>query len=51
MSKYVDHVLALLPFEPPYMEAEGMTSDFVGHPVVFSPNVTLEASKKIQETT
>ena len=34
MSKFVDHVLALLPFEPPYMEAEGMTSDFVGHPVV-----------------
>ena len=34
MAAYVDHVLALLPFEPPYMTAEGMTCDFVGHPVV-----------------
>ncbi|MFV0410700.1 MAG: lipid-A-disaccharide synthase [Paracoccus sp. (in: a-proteobacteria)] len=34
MSKLVDHVLALLPFEPPYMEAAGMSCDFVGHPVV-----------------
>lgn len=34
MAKSVDHVLALLPFEPPYMEAAGMSCDFVGHPVV-----------------
>jgi lipid-A-disaccharide synthase len=34
MSRVVDHVLALLPFEPPYMTAAGMTCDFVGHPVV-----------------
>jgi lipid-A-disaccharide synthase len=34
MARYVDHVLALLPFEPPYMTAAGMTCDFVGHPVV-----------------
>lgn len=34
MAKVVDHVLALLPFEPPYMAAAGMTCDFVGHPVV-----------------
>ncbi len=33
MAKHVDHVLALLPFEPPYMEATGMSCDFVGHPV------------------
>jgi lipid-A-disaccharide synthase len=33
MAEVVDHVLALLPFEPPYMEAAGMTCDFVGHPV------------------
>ncbi len=32
MARHVDHVLALLPFEPPYMEAAGMTCDFVGHP-------------------
>lgn len=34
MAKHIDHVLALLPFEPPYMEEAGMTCDFVGHPVV-----------------
>lgn len=32
MAKSVDHVLALLPFEPPFMQAEGMSCDFVGHP-------------------
>lgn len=34
MAGGIDHVLALLPFEPPYMTAAGMTCDFVGHPVV-----------------
>jgi len=33
MARFVNHVLALLPFEPPYMEAEGMSCDFVGHPI------------------
>ncbi len=37
MAQVVDHVLALLPFEPPYMTAVGMTCDFVGHPVVAEP--------------
>ena len=37
MAAHVDHVLALLPFEPPYMQAAGMTCDFVGHPVVAEP--------------
>ena len=34
MARSVDHVLALLPFEPPYFEEVGMTCDFVGHPLV-----------------
>jgi lipid-A-disaccharide synthase len=34
MARSIDHVLALLPFEPPFMEAAGMGCDFVGHPVV-----------------
>ncbi|MCY3994849.1 MAG: lipid-A-disaccharide synthase [Rhodobacter sp.] len=34
MAEYVDHVLALLPFEPAYMERAGMRCDFVGHPVI-----------------
>jgi lipid-A-disaccharide synthase len=40
MAKVIDHVLALLPFEPPYMTAAGMTCDFVGHPVVAEPVAT-----------
>ncbi|MGL6208296.1 MAG: lipid-A-disaccharide synthase [Paracoccaceae bacterium] len=44
MAKAIDHVLALLPFEPPYMTAAGMTCDFVGHPVVSEP-VASEAEK------
>ena len=42
MAKVIDHVLALLPFEPPYMTAAGMTCDFVGHPVVAEPRATAE---------
>ena len=42
MARHVDHVLALLPFEPPYMQAAGMTCDFVGHPVVAEPLATPE---------
>lgn len=37
MAPVIDHVLALFPFEPPYMEAAGMSCDFVGHPVVAAP--------------
>lgn len=37
MARSIDQVLALLPFEPPYMEAAGMRCDFVGHPVVSEP--------------
>lgn len=40
MARVIDHVLALLPFEPPYMEAAGMTCDFVGHPVAAEPRPT-----------
>ena len=37
MAPFIDHVLALFPFEPPYMQAAGMACDFVGHPVVAEP--------------
>ena len=40
MARVVDHVLALLPFEPPFMEAAGMSCDFVGHPVVADPQAS-----------
>lgn len=44
MAPVIDHVLALLPFEPAYMEAAGMTCDFVGHPVAAMPRAS-EAEK------
>jgi lipid-A-disaccharide synthase len=34
VAAFLDHLLALLPFEPPYFESEGLPSTFVGHPVV-----------------
>ena len=40
MATCIDHVLALFPFEPPFMEAAGMECDFVGHPVVADPTAT-----------
>ena len=50
----IDHVLALLPFEPPYMTAAGMTCDFVGHPVVTealaTPAVTPRATRDAAPT-
>lgn len=49
MAEVVDHVLALLPFEPPYMEAAGMTCDFVGHPVVSEPPATAEEAAEFRE--
>ena len=42
MARHVDHVLALLPFEPPFMEAAGMTCDFVGHPAAAEPRASAE---------
>ncbi|MDP7184333.1 MAG: lipid-A-disaccharide synthase [Paracoccaceae bacterium] len=40
MAAYTDQVLALLPFEPPFMEKAGMRCDFVGHPVVSEPQAS-----------
>lgn len=34
ISNYIDHVLALFPFEPPYFHSIGLSCDFVGHPIV-----------------
>ncbi len=34
MAPHFDHLLALLPFEPPYFSAVGLPCTFVGHPVV-----------------
>ncbi len=49
MAQYVDHVLALLPFEPPYMQEAGMSCDFVGHPVVAQPLPTPDDVRAFRE--
>ncbi|WP_241523925.1 lipid-A-disaccharide synthase [Oceaniglobus indicus] len=50
MARHVDQVLALLPFEPPYMEAAGMRCDFVGHPVVAEPAIEGAAIRGLRDT-
>src|ERR1041385_2771659 len=36
MARWYDHLLTLLPFEPPYFEAVGLAASYVGHPVLES---------------
>jgi len=50
MAEVIDHVLALLPFEPPYMTAAGMSCDFVGHPVVAEPRARATEAAELRET-
>lgn len=33
ISRFLDHLLCLYPFEPPYFEKYGLKSTFVGHPI------------------
>ena len=37
ISAFLDHVLCLFPFEPPYFEEHGLAATFVGHPIVARP--------------
>jgi len=36
MARWYDHLLTLLPFEPPYFERVGLACTYVGHPVIES---------------
>ncbi len=36
LSQWIDHLLALLPFEPEYFTRHGLVTSWVGHPVVES---------------
>ncbi|MGF1551757.1 MAG: lipid-A-disaccharide synthase [Paracoccaceae bacterium] len=49
MARHVAHVLALLPFEPPYMRAAGMGCDFVGHPIAEAPVATEAEARGFRE--
>ena len=42
LAGIVDHLLALLPFEPPYFKREGLSCAFVGHPVAANPEPTAD---------
>jgi len=34
IAAFLDHLLCLLPFEPPYFEVHGLDTTFIGHPAV-----------------
>ena len=37
VSAFLDHILCLFPFEPPYFETHGLAATFIGHPIVSRP--------------
>jgi lipid-A-disaccharide synthase len=37
IAAFLDHLLAILPFEPPYFDVEGLPCTFVGHTAVSAP--------------
>ncbi len=42
MARYLDRLLALLPFEPPYFERYGLATTVVGHPAVEAADLKLD---------
>jgi len=36
IAQFLDHLMVILPFEPPYFEKEGLPATFVGHSVIES---------------
>ena len=46
----VDHVLAILPFEPDLLRAAGVGSTFVGHPAVFAAAATPQETKDLRHS-
>jgi lipid-A-disaccharide synthase len=45
MARWYDHMLALLPFEPPYFERVGLPCTYVGHPVIESGAAAGDAAR------
>lgn len=37
IAKFLDHLLVILPFEPPYFTRHGLETSYVGHPIVENP--------------
>jgi lipid-A-disaccharide synthase len=42
IAGFLDHLLVLLPFEPPYFEKHGLKTTFVGHPAVEMARVSAD---------
>lgn len=36
VARFLDHMLCLYPFEPPYFTREGLAATFIGHPIALS---------------
>jgi lipid-A-disaccharide synthase len=45
IAGFLDHLLALLPFEPPYFERHGLATTFVGHPAIEMGNVAVDPAR------
>ena len=49
LTSLVDHLMVLLPFEPPYFEAVGLATSFVGHPVLEN-NISAADGRKFRQS-
>lgn len=49
ISKFIDHVLALFPFEPRYFHDVGVGCDFVGHPIVSETTANIKSVKAFKK--
>ena len=49
ISYFIDHVLALFPFEPKYFHDVGISCDFVGHPIVSETTADEEIVNKFKK--
>jgi len=45
IAGFLDHLLTLLPFEPPYFTKVGLASTFVGHAIIESPIAEADAAR------
>ncbi len=48
VAKFLDHLLCLYPFEPPYFTKHGLKTTFVGHPITEN-NITIDNSWDTKE--
>lgn len=48
VAKFLDHLLCLYPFEPPYFTKHGLKATFVGHPIT-EKNITCHQNNDVKE--